>query len=345
MQQQIFVNGRFTSQRVTGVQRYAGEVTRRLGEKVHVLRPSGNTVLGRGHVWEQITLPGLVGKGGLLWSPANSGPLRVARQVVTIHDLSTIDHPEWFDPRYAAWYGFLLPRLARRAVAVLTVSEFSKQRIIEMLDIAEQKVHVIPNGVDERFAPQPETEITRVRRKYGLPKPYLLAVGSLEPRKNLAELLRVWGLAGSRLSGSELVVAGERGRVFREAAAERIPPGVHLLGYVEDADLPSLYSGAMASVYLSLYEGFGLPILESMACGTPVLASKRGSLPEVTGKAGLLIDPTDSEEVLAAIMRLTQDNRLRDDLSAAGLERVRRYSWDTTSQQIWKVLSEINALD
>ena len=292
-------------------------------------------------------LPIKVGKN-VLWSPSNTGPLTVTRQVLTIHDVVPLDHPEWLNWKFAAWYRFLLPRLVLRVRRVIAISEFTKKRLIATTKIAPDKIIVIPNGVDGCFRPRPEIEVTSALEALGLPaKRYLLTVGSLEPRKNLRRLLAAWHLA--RASVAEdiwLVVAGGNGRamIFGDTTgAEDVPPRVHLTGHVSDDLLPVLYAGAMAFVYVSEYEGFGLPPLEAMASGVPVLVSKTTAFPEVVGDAGLYINPHDVEEITEGLIRLLTDPVLAAELAARGLERAKLFSWERTAALTLKVLQEVAA--
>ena len=252
----VAVNARFLGRPITGVERYALEITRRLGDRVRLFHP--RTALGgfRGHVWEQLRLPQLV-NGDVLWSPANTGPLAVLHQVVTVHDVSPLEHSEWFEPTFATWYRYLLPRLARRVSRVITVSRFSKSRIVHLLGVQDDRVVVIPSGVDTGLRPQPQSEIDAVRRKHGLTDPYILTLSSLEPRKNLGRLLGAWRRASPALGGVSLVMAGDFRPTLRAPRFDPLPPRVRLIGAVDDRDLPALYSGALGFIVPSLYEGFG----------------------------------------------------------------------------------------
>ncbi len=336
----IAVNARVLHRKaMTGVERFTLEVVRRLGSRVRLISPARPLDGFAGHAWEQGILPVRLG-GAALWSPANTGPLAVANQAATIHDMSVFDHPQWFAPRFAAWYRFLLPRLARRARRIITVSEFSKERIVTRLGVAASRVVVIPPGVDAaRFHPSGDAEILRVQRRYQLPTVYVLAVGSLEPRKNLGKLFRAWQIVQREYPESALAVAGGAGRVHRNTGFERLPEGVRLLGHVDDADLPGLYGGAAAFVMPSVYEGFGLPVLEAMACGAPVAASRAGGLVESVGDAGLLIDPANVETMAHAICRMMFEEALRRDLIQRGFARIGAFSWEQTAERVWEALN------
>lgn len=359
MSTDLTVNARFMTQPLTGVQRYAREILRRL-PKVTLASPSkpidaysllteqhqlvtktllwGRYGLG-GHLWEQVVLPRLISKDGWLWSPGGSGPLLVSRQIITVHDVAHLEYPEWYSCKFSTFYRWLLPRLLRRVVLVLTVSEFSKARVVEMLEVPSKKVIVTPLGVDARFTPASEEKVKSVTTRYGIDSPYLITVASISERKNLGRLVEAWNQAG--VSGFRLVVVGAKGLPF--AGKSHLPsnPSIMYLGYVSDEDLPALYSGALGSVYISLYEGFGLPPLEAMACGTPVLASNVTSLPEVVGDAGLLVDPYDVEAIAHGIRRLVEDSALREELKRKGLERAKQFTWERTADLTWQVLQGV----
>ena len=340
MNSRFLVNGRFTRQRMTGVQRYAIEITRCLGNKIRLILPPEKSRYSRSPIWEQLYLPLIIKTKHLLWSPTNTGPLAISRQVVTIHDLSTIDHPEWFSKPFALWYRFLLPRLAKRVHRIITDSQFSKNRILACFQIPEKKVKVIYPGVGENFRPSTDIEINGVRSKYKLASIFILAVGSLEPRKNLLRLLDAYEKIHGQYPKMELVIVGSSGHPFKDPGLDFLPKGTYLLGEVPDTDMPALYSGAIAFVYPSVYEGFGLPPLEAMACGTPIIASNTTSLPEVVGEAGLLIDPLNISEIASAIEQVIKDAELRTKLREKGLQHAKLFSWETTAQQVLDVLCQ-----
>ena len=334
---QVLVNGRFLVQRLTGQQRYAHELLARLPQELHVIEPPARSKGFRGHLWEQLALPRQV-RHGLLWSPSTTGPLSVARQVVTIHDCAFFDQARCFSRAFAAWYQFLIPRLARIAARIITVSEFSKQRIVELCRVPEDKVDVIPSGAGPQFRLHSEEEIAAVRERLELPQRYVLCVGSLEPRKNLPRLLAAWQKMSRDIGGVSLVLAGAKSHVFRDLRLTSPPPGVHLAGYLDDACLPAVYAGAEAFVYPSLYEGFGLPVLEAMACGTAVLTANDTALVETAADAALTVDPHDVDSIAVGIQRLLADHSLRASLRERGVARARQFSWDEAARRTWQVL-------
>jgi glycosyltransferase involved in cell wall biosynthesis len=339
----IALNARFAVHRPSGMQRYGIELAHRLRDHVHMVQPTQALRGPAGHLWEQFYLPSAT-HGRLLWSPNNTGPLAVRRQVCTLHDLIPLDHPEWFSRRFAAWYKWLLPRLAKQVRHIITVSEFTKQRAVELLRVPPEKVTVILHGVDERFRPQPEESVVEMRRALGIDcSSYLLYVGNLEPRKNLHRLLRAWEIAQRSVPREiELVVSGAKGSslVFERVSLGKIPPRVRFTGYVPDEHLPALYTGSLALVYPSLYEGFGLPPLEAMACGTLVVTSSNTSLPEVVGDAATLVDAEDVHSIADGILRVVNNNGRRSAIRQTGFERVKDFTWERTARETLQVLRD-----
>ncbi len=339
--QQIAVNTRTLSAPMTGVQRYTTELLARWNGRTDCIAPNSSLHGLAGHAWEQVVLPARL-RGRLLFSPANSGPLEPTKHVVAIHDTAVFDCRESFNSSFGAWYRFLLPVLARRARQVITGSEFSKERILAHTKVNDEKVVVIPYGVDSRFCPEAISQVEEVVQSLKLPSSrYVVAVGSIEPRKNLARLFEAWARMQDRRSDDIwLVVVGAGGnlRVFNELHLGAPPAGVFFAGHVEERLMPALYAGAIAMAYPSIYEGFGLPPLEAMASGTPVLAGNCSSLPEVISDAGLLVDPFDVEALAAGIQHLLDNPSLRDDLRHRGLSRAKQFSWDETARRVWEVL-------
>src|ERR1700738_3951046 len=205
------VNLRTLGYGITGVQRYLLSLLPHMPAELNSVRPLQALQGIKGHVWEQFYLPTQL-RRRLLWSPGNTGPIAVSRQVLTVHDAASLDHPEWFERKFALWYNALLPRLVRKVRAIITVSHFSKERIVQLTGVDAGRVHVISNGVESRFRPVDSQTVQQVRAKFELNSPYILFVGSLEPRKNLKLLLEAWQLGG--FDGATLAVVGASGNLF-----------------------------------------------------------------------------------------------------------------------------------
>lgn len=352
MAEKFQINTRVLQFPLTGMQRYVSELVNRFGANVEHVSPRQLLSRAQANAWEQFILPMKVGRR-VLFSPANTGPLLVSKQVVTIHDVAQLDRsgsiPELnddIDSKAGAWYRFLTPRLVRRVAHVITISEFSRERLLMHTRLDEERVTVIPNGVNDRFRPLSHDETYGTLGALGLPsRQYVLCVGSLEPRKNLARLLKAWSRIQSEVPDDVwLLLTGKKGneRIFaEEAQLSRLPPRIHLTGYVPDEVLPALYAGALAFAFPSVYEGFGLPPLEAMASGVPVLTGNLASLPEVVGDAGVMVDPYDVESIAEGLKRLIEDGSLRSQLRAKGLERARLFDWDRTAERTWAVLDMV----
>ena len=326
----VIVNGRALAHQMTGVGRYAAEILHCLGDRVRIVRPANNAQGVRGHAWEQFTLPGKITSRSILWSPANTGPLSNLNQVLTVHDLSPLEHPEWFKPAFAIWYRVFLPILIRRVKCVITPSEHVRRKVVSRFHIPEDRVVAIHAGVNlDRFYRQEAP--TRFGR-------YILFVGSIEPRKNLPTLLTAWKLVEKRHPDVSLVLAGVPGPVFREVHFPGQVERLNLAGYIPDSGLPALYSGADIFILPSFDEGFGLPVLEAMACGTPVAASTQGALPEVIGDAGLLFHPDNPAALSEIISQCLSNPQQRKSLSERGFERVRQFSWQSATELVWQTL-------
>jgi len=330
------VNLRTLGYGLTGVQRYLLSLLPHMPSELNALKPPRALQGIKGHIWEQIYLPGQL-RRRLLWSPGNTGPIAVSRQVLTVHDAATLDHPEWFERKFALWYNALLPLLVRKVRAIITVSQFSKERITQSTRVEPERVHVISNGVEPRFRPTDPKTVEQVTRKFDLNNPYILFVGSLEPRKNLKMLLEAWQLGG--FDGATLAVVGASGHLFQRLPFDSMLAGVRMLGRVEDEVLPALYSGAAGFVYPSIYEGFGLPPLEAMACGCPVAVSDIPAHREVCANAAIYFDPFSPEDLsskLESLLRL--DDPSRASLAEGGLHRAASHSWERAASHTWHIL-------
>ncbi len=266
-------------------------------------------------------------------------PLARGRSVVTLHDLSFVRFPEAAEPKNLAYLTARIGDTVRRADAILADSETIAAEIVEHFRLSPDRVFPVVLGLEETLARPPEPAVDAVRRRLGLERPYLLHVGTLEPRKNIAFLVEVF----ERLADfdGDLALAGGLGwrtepileRIARSPRAARI----RRLGRVADGDLPALYAGASAFVFPSLYEGFGFPPLEAMACGTPVIASPRGSLREVLGDGAALVEDFDADAWAERLRAVLGDAVRRGALVAAGRARAARYRWDDTALRTWEV--------
>lgn len=269
----------------------------------------------------------------LLHYPANVGPLVApCPYVVTLHDLTFFRNPEWYGAVRAEYYQYAVARTARGAEAVIVDSSAVKADVVDFLRVPEERVHVIPLGVDSSFTPASKEHQAEVRARYGLPERFYLYAGTIEPRKNLLRLIQAWALLDKPFR-HDLVIAGRLGwktQAVREAAAA-YDSHVHCIGFVPQKDLPSLLSAADVFVWPSLWEGFGLPPLEAMACGTPVITSATSSLPETVGDAALLVNPLDTDAIGEAMRRLAGDQGLRADLAAKGRARAALMTWDSAA--------------
>ncbi len=271
-------------------------------------------------------------------------PVLPCRGAVVVHDLSFRAHPEYF-PRSVAWYmRWLTGRAMQQAQRIFTVSDFSRQELGRFYRVDPAKVVVVPNGVGVEFQPaSPATQAAdqSALARYGLTPPYILALGNIHPRKNLARLLEAYRcLRRQRREMPPLVWAGIPRWDSGELLAQARTDGVILPGFIAQEDLPALYRQAAMLVYPSLYEGFGLPPLEAMACGTPVVTSNTTSLPEVVADAALTVDPTNTEEIAAAIARLLDDVSLHQYLQQAGLARAGEFTWTRTAQNLLAALAD-----
>lgn len=340
----IAVNARVTKFAMGGQQRVAAEIATRLGPMTEIVpdRPLGGM---KAHAWEQLVLP-VRARGHLLWSPSATGPVAMGNQVVTLHDVAFLDVPEFFSRSFTAFYKALLPVLVKRVARVVTVSEFSRQRIAATLGIDESRIDVIPNGVSRHFRPYQPHEIAATRAALDLPERYLLLQATADRRKNLAATLRAWAIAQRALDPDiALVVSGNLGRahVFGDVAALPDVPRTKLIGYVDEAHMGPLMAGAQAFLFPSLYEGFGLPIVEAMACNTPVLTASATATVEIAGNAAMLVDATSDTAIADGIVALMRDEALRTRLAADGLLRARDFSWDSATDQYRTLFRSLGA--
>jgi glycosyltransferase involved in cell wall biosynthesis len=358
----VAINGRFLGQRITGVQRHARELLRAM-DVLGVSRTSTAVDFGfslltprgtpgaaslrtipvrpvgslQGHLWEQIDLRRHVG-GTLLLNLCNTAPLTASNMVATIHDASVYAVPQAYSRPFRTWYRFIIPRLGARARRIVTVSQFSKAELERHAGIPANRITVISGGGEHILA---EAADQRIVERLGLtPRSYVVAVGSLSPHKNLAGV----AAAARKLArqGVQTVVTGTiNSEVFRTGT-----PAEHshlwLTGYISDGELRALYEQAACLVYPSFYEGFGLPPLEAMSCGCPVVASHAASLPEVCGDAAAYCDPADPADIASMVQQVVSDRSRQDEMRRRGSERARQFSWSRAAESMLSLLAELH---
>jgi glycosyltransferase involved in cell wall biosynthesis len=343
----LAINGRFLTQRITGVQRFAAEVTQaiaRTGTPMRLLAPRdapdrlgdvpvehvGNRA---GQAWEQLDLPGAARPATLL-NLGNTAPLRRLPQVVVIHDAGVFDTPESYSFAFRALYRALHLALPRLGARIVTVSEFSRGRLAARLRVDPARIAVMPEGGEHILRAPADTGVLA---KHGLaPRGYALAVGTRAAHKNLGALNDAAALLAAR--GMTLAVAGGvQSGVFSGAADAA---GTTLLGRVTDAELRALYENALCLIFPSRYEGFGIPPLEAMWCGCPVLAARAGAVPEVCGEAALWFGADGPATPAAALTRLLDEPGLADTLREAGRARAQQYSWDAAAGRLLDLIDE-----
>jgi glycosyltransferase involved in cell wall biosynthesis len=267
--------------------------------------------------------------------------------VVSIHDMTLSLMPECHTFKKRLLTSTLVPTVARRARLVLVPSEATRRDVVRLLGIARERTRVIPYAPSPRFAPAAEGA-EAVAARHGVRPPYFLYVGTLEPRTNVAAALRAFARVAADVPEHRFLLVGQRGwrceDVFAEASSPALRDRVRFLDYVPEEDLPLLYTHATALVYPSLYEGFGFPVVEAMACGTPVLTSRSSSLAEIGEGAALLVDPRDEEEMAEALSALATRAALREDLRARGRARAAEFTWERTARETVAAYRDATAL-
>lgn len=356
----IAINGKFTSQRITGVQRVAFELTRAMqmrampGKELEVFVPQDAVAPGtllkrqrrfpwfRGNLWEQITLP-IASRKTTLVNLCNTNPLFKRRQIVMVHDMAVFDVPEAFSKKFLLWYKLRFSILPRLQPLILTISTFSQERICHHLKLDKSRVVVLPPGADhlDRIASEPAI-IDRLKLSKDS---YCVIVGSLDPRKNLQRALEAIKLLGHLPDLKFVIAGGKNSRVFKAASSSALDAAtedkrVVWAGFVSDGELKSLYESAACLIFPSLYEGFGLPPLEAMYCGCPVIASTHASIPEACGQAAMYCDATSADDIAEKISLMMSDSDLRQHYREIGLEHAQQFRWDRAARDLLRILQE-----
>lgn len=346
----IYINGRFLTQNMTGIQRFSYELSRALinnGNKIIILAPKKirkdyklNCRIIRfgifsGILWEHIELPVflLFHHRPLLLNFGSPGPLLYSNRIVTVHDISFYFHSEWFSWLYRTYYRLITPIFTRLSKKVITVSEFSKSEIKRWLKIPDDKIVIIHNAVSDTF-------------KNSLCKPsldkgkYILTVASLDPRKNLDRLVEAYRRSGIERKGIGLVLAGRSSPLFNMKISDGII--ANSMGYVPDEELAALYSNATLFVYPSLYEGFGIPPLEAMSLGCPVILSDIPVFRELFGDAAYYVDPYSTESITEGIIKVLTNESYRNELISLGHEKVKQYDWDRSAKKLAGIIKSLS---
>lgn len=350
----VIVNARFLAQRLTGVQRFSMELSlqlkRILGDKVifvspyniiqtEIARSLDVKVIGKytGYLWEQIELPLWLKCHGTpkLLNLCNVAPLYYRNNYVTIHDITWVRYPNAYSSMFRMIYNFMIQRLCHNAKHLFTVSEFSHSEISHYYRIPLKKISVIYNAVDNKFSPVVDGQL---RNEH-----YFVAVSSLKENKNFPVVLESFKRLQKRLPKVKLYIIGDlQDKNFRTVDLEEYmqDPQIRFLGRVSDEDLIRYYSNAIAFIFPSFYEGFGLPVLEAQACGCPVISSNCSSLPEVLHKSGLYNSPLDINGFIDKMIQLATDDVLRTGLIQQGFENIKRFSWENSAKRLSILLSE-----
>ncbi|MEO3703105.1 glycosyltransferase family 1 protein [Acinetobacter ursingii] len=339
----MYINSRNLVGHTTGVQRYTKKIIENWNDQsIQEISPDENFASGlKGHFWEQFILPRKCKDNKILWCPSNTGPLSYTNQVVTIHDTVPFDHPEWLNPKFVWWYKFLQPKLVKKVKHIITISEFSKNKIIEHFNIPEEKISVIYNGIDIE---NKSSNIEEKNNFIDLP-PYILSVGSLEPRKNLSRLITAFLQYKKEIkSDIKLVIVGKEGvsRVFGEAGVSEVNhDDIIFTGHVSDYELQYLYQHSLGFCYPSLYEGFGLPPLEAMQFSVPVLTSNSTAIKELCENRAILVEPISIESISEGIFNLLNGGISQETIDN-NLKYVKELSWKKCANQTYQVLSKYN---
>ena len=351
----VFINGKFTAQATTGVQRSAAYTVDALDRLLaSPAAPPGRWVLlcplagrppalkhievrqvggaGRSlHLWEQAVLP-WAARGAMLLNLAGSAPFFKRRQVCTFHDAAVFDCPEAHTWAFRLWYRLLFRRVARSARVLLTVSEFSKRQLMRHLDLPDTAIAVASGGGEHMLPVHADPAV--LARAGSAGAGFFVAVGSANPVKNHAALIRAFEALPPGFEPRLVLVGDANPAVFKRGEAAATSARIVRVGRVPDTELKALYGAALGLIFPSLYEGFGLPLLEAMACGCPVAASNAASIPEVCGDAAIYFDPHSQAAMSAAIVQLAGDSALRERLRALGAVRARQFSWDHAARVV-----------
>jgi len=356
----VVINSSFLVQKLRGVNRYAVEISKELKlfmPDIKFIAPK--TVIKNNYTeeinpeiyenkikistkqvtpWEQFELTTYLrqNKNPLLVNLTNTAPVFYKNQIITIHDLMFMRNPKWYTRKHYYFYKYLFNGIAQNSLKVITVSECSKRDLIKYFNISENKIEIIHNAVSQEFI---NLATANFENKYG---DYILAVSSLDPRKNFERLIRAFNKL--KLKNIKLVIVGDEGTLYKKETFKYLikdNPDVVFTGYVTDDELAGLYKNAKLFVFPSLYEGFGIPPLEAMACNCPTIVSNAASIPEVCADASYYVDPNSIDSIAKGIYEVINDKTLQDELRQKGAERVKKFSWEDSARKIAEIIKNI----
>lgn len=347
------INGRFLSQKISGVQRFAIEITHcliKLNPEIVVLCPPNinlNSDLTKiwnikiigantGHKWEQWDLPLFLHQNNkpLLLNLCNTAPLFYNRNLVTVHDVCFAKHKEWYSTTFKLFYNFLIPKILKKSIAVFTVSKFSKSEIRSYFDIPSSKIFVIPNAVSSQFSLKSNNHEALLKEKI------ILSVASIDPRKNQSTLVKAF--VQLKKEDWKLYLVGAKHQAFSsQNEAANSSTNILWTGYLDDHELISLYHKASIFVYPSLYEGFGIPPLEAMTAGCPIIVSDIPALRETCKEAALYFDPLSVTQLTNQLTMLIESEDLQLELVSLGLDRAKKYNWEKSAKEILKLIESL----
>lgn len=304
-----------------------------------------------GDLWENIYLPGILKNLGvnIFHGPNYLIPFRKKgfSTIATIHDLVAFLFPETVPKKYSLYMKFIIRNVVKYSNKIIVDANSTKADLIRLFKVSEDKISVIYGGVSRKFYPGDELSVKEIKLRLNLPDNFILHVGNLEPRKNFKGIIDAFYsiLQQKKFKGLKLVLTGQKGWLYKgilkNIEKKGIMDSITFTGYVDSEDLPALYSAARLFIFPSYYEGFGLPVLEAMACGTPVITSNVSSLPEVAGDSAILVDPTNTDEIADSIERLLEDEDLRQIFIKKGLERAKHFFWEKTAKELLNVYEEV----
>ena len=340
----IYINGRFLTQRITGVQRYGLKILKKLislnNFKYEILIPKEKEItksiknisirrigLFGGHLWEQVELPLFLSnkKNFILLNLSNTSPICVKNKISTLHDLAFYHHPEWFSKIFASFYNFLIPRILRTSQKIITDSNYAKEDIQKTYNVDKDKIVVAYPSVSDKFYNLENTK-----------KDFFLTVGSLDPRKNLNRIIKIFEELNINLK-----VVGGANLNFSGKVDKDKKKFIEFTGYLNDEELLKEYNSAVAFIFPSYFEGFGMPIIEAQKCGLPVISSNKTSMPEVGGSSCIYFDPHNDQEIKTKIKKIYNDKVLRTELKKKGFENVKKFSWHKSTLIIEDMLRNL----